>query len=305
MVEILVGAGGWSYFDVPGDRLRSYSEAFRTVEVNSTYYRIPRLGRVEAWRRRVSPSFEFTVRCNRDLTWTLELGSMDACLEVLGRMREVCTVLDARVLHVMSPAGFELSGERVDMIDGLLSSGKFGGLRLAWEIRSGPTEGKERLLRVLQDHGVVHSVDLSRETPTYSSDLAYSRLFGKGEHNVYQFTNSELKDIDGRARSTGAAKVYLNFHGTRMYKDAARISVYEATGTFPKLTRGVGVDSVIEVLGEDAQFPSTTSMLLKSQGWKVCEWEANQQLRVSDILSKIEEKRFQTLQDLQLELRKL
>jgi uncharacterized protein YecE (DUF72 family) len=305
LVEILVGAGGWSYFVVPGDRLRSYSEAFRTVEVNSTYYRVPRLGRVEAWRRRVPPSFEFTVRCNQDLTWTIELGSLDACLEVLGRMREVCTVLGARVLHILSPAAFELSGKRVAMIDGLLSAGKLDDLRLAWEIRAGPSVGKERLLRVLQDHGVVHSVDLSRESPAYSSDLAYSRLFGKGEHNVYQFTNSELGDIDKRARSTGAAKVYLNFHGTRMYKDAARISVYEATGTFPKVTRGVGVDSVIEVLGEDAQFPSTTSILLRSQGWKVCEWKADQQLRLSDILSRIEEKRFQSLHDLQLELRNL
>ncbi len=47
-----------------------------------------------------------------------------------------------------------------------------------------------------------------------------------------------------------------------MYKDAARLSVYEATEKFPKVTRSLGVVSVLEVLKEDAVFPSTTSELI-------------------------------------------
>jgi len=119
---------------------------------------------------------------------------------------------------------------------------------------------------------VVHSVDLSRETLGYESDIVYSRLFGKGVHNLYQFTNSELEEMDRRVKASKAAKAYLNFHGTRMYKDAARISVFEATGKFPKTTHSIGIDSVLEVLKEDAKFPSSTSELIRSQGWKVCEW---------------------------------
>lgn len=53
MVEILTGAGGWEYFNVPSDRLHNYARAFRTVEVNSTFYTIPPLSLVESWRRRV------------------------------------------------------------------------------------------------------------------------------------------------------------------------------------------------------------------------------------------------------------
>jgi len=40
LVETLIGTGGWSYFNVPDDRLRAYSKAFKTVEVNSTIFAV-------------------------------------------------------------------------------------------------------------------------------------------------------------------------------------------------------------------------------------------------------------------------
>ena len=48
----------------------------------------------------------------------------------------------------------------------------------------------------MQDLNIVHSVDLSKENPSYASDVMYSRLFGKGQKNLYQFTDEELVDID-------------------------------------------------------------------------------------------------------------
>lgn len=72
LVEVLVGAGGWAYFNVSGDRLRGYAKAFRMVEVNSTFYRIPPLSLVRSWRRRVPEDFKFTVRCHREITRRLQ-----------------------------------------------------------------------------------------------------------------------------------------------------------------------------------------------------------------------------------------
>ncbi|MCJ7770571.1 DUF72 domain-containing protein [Candidatus Bathyarchaeota archaeon] len=303
MVEILIGAGGWSYFNVPGDRLRAYASAFKTVEVNSTYYRIPPVSVVERWRKRVPDDFEFTVRCNQGLISRLQNEPVSSSLRLYDEMKEICSVLDAKIMHIQIPSDFILNNPNLSKIEKFLSLIDTSRPGMAWEIRSPKNEDKDNILRILQRHNIVHCIDLSRETPSASDNIIYSRLFGKGEHNIYQFTNTELKEIDGKVRTSSASKAYLNFHGTRMYKDAARISIYEATSIFPKVTKGIGISSVIEVLKEDAQFPSTTSELAKSQGWKVCEWNIGQQLHLSEILSKIEEKRFASINDLEFELK--
>jgi uncharacterized protein YecE (DUF72 family) len=303
LVEILIGTGGWSYFNVPGDRLRAYASAFKTVEVNSTYYMIPPLSMVEKWRKRVPDDFEFTVRCNQELIPRLQADPVSSSLRLYDEMKKICSVLDAKIMHIQIPSDFILDNANLSKTEQFLSMIDTSNPGMAWEIRSLENEGKDNLLRILQRHSVIHCVDLSKEESPVNDNIIYSRLFGKGEHNIYQFTNTELKEISGRVRASAASKAYLNFHGTRMYKDAARISIYEATGTFPKVTSGIGISSVIEVLEEDARFPSTTSELIMSQGWKVCEWNTGQQLHLSEILSRIEEKRFVSINDLEYELK--
>jgi uncharacterized protein YecE (DUF72 family) len=305
LVEILIGAGGWDYFNVPGDRLQNYARAFRTVEVNSTYYTLPPPAMVQSWRKRVPDAFEFTVRCNRELLNRLRRETLESSLQVFDRMKQICSVLKARILHVQIPSTYGLDKEEIEKIDEFLSTANLRDTRLAWEIRVPSGEGRRNLLNVLEEHEIIHAVDLSKENPAYESDIIYSRLFGKGFQNIYQFTNAELEQIDRKVKGSGAGKAYLNFHGTRMYKDAARISVYETSGNFPKVTLGVGVDSVLEVLEEDARFPVLTSELIRSQGWKVCEWKNNEQLRLSEVLSKIKERKFESILELATELRRL
>ena len=303
MVKVLIGTGGWSYFNVPGDRLRAYASAFKTVEVNSTYYRVPPLSTVERWRKRVPDDFEFTVRCNQELIPKLLAEPVSSSLRLHDEMRKICSVLDAKIMHVQVPSGFVLNDANLSKIEDFLPRIDTSNPSMAWEIRSPLNEEKDSMLRILQRHSIIHCVDLSREASSTVNNVVYSRLFGKGEHNIYQFTNTELKEIAEKVRNSAASRAYLNFHGTRMYKDAARISIYEATGIFPKVTSGIGISSVLEVLEEDARFPSTTSELIASQGWKVCEWDAGQQLRLSEILSGTEEKRFASITDLELELK--
>jgi hypothetical protein len=55
----------------------------------------------------------------------------------------------------------------------------------------------------MQDFGIIQSVDLSVKKPQLCSELAYSRLFGKGKHNVWQFTDDELAEIERNAEETG------------------------------------------------------------------------------------------------------
>jgi hypothetical protein len=64
--------------------------------------------------------------------------------------------------------------------------------------------------------------DLSIKTPSVESDILYSRLFGRGKHNIWQFTDDELLTIDHEIESINPRIAALSYHGVRMNMDAAR-----------------------------------------------------------------------------------
>jgi uncharacterized protein YecE (DUF72 family) len=49
----------------------------------------------------------------------------------------------------------------------------------------------------------------------------------------YQFDDAELLQIDRQVKEKSREEAYLTFHCARMYKDAARLKVYEKSGIFP------------------------------------------------------------------------
>ena len=67
-----VGTSGWTYDDWNGrfyppgvagaERLVHYARVFDTVEVNSTFYRLPFEGVVAGWNRRLGPDFHLALR---------------------------------------------------------------------------------------------------------------------------------------------------------------------------------------------------------------------------------------------------
>ena len=86
--NVRVGTSGWSYptgkgtwngifYPVAGrrprasgkfDELRFYAEHFHTVEVNSTFYRIPSAATAESWARRTPNGFEFSLKLFQKFT---------------------------------------------------------------------------------------------------------------------------------------------------------------------------------------------------------------------------------------------
>jgi len=75
---ISIGTSGYSFPDWVGtfyptgtkrqDMLGFYSRHFRTVEVNSTYYRIPPPRVLEQMERKTPPGFDFIVKLNKAMT---------------------------------------------------------------------------------------------------------------------------------------------------------------------------------------------------------------------------------------------
>lgn len=76
--KALIGTSGWSYRDWVGpfyvdgttakDYLAAYAEQFPVVEVDSTFYGVPRSSTVENWSRRTPEGFRFALKVPRDVT---------------------------------------------------------------------------------------------------------------------------------------------------------------------------------------------------------------------------------------------
>jgi uncharacterized protein YecE (DUF72 family) len=300
VADYLVGTGGWAYFKVPGRApLRAYSEIFNFVEVNYTFYEYPDLRRVEKWRRTVPEDFTFSVRCHQDLTHRIGLKPVDEAYYVLGRMVSYCEVLDAPFLVLETPTSYLLNQEEVDRVRDLLSSANLRDVRLVWEVRASVTPA---VVNLMKDLNIVHCVDLSRGKPSFYSDVVYSRLFGKGKHNLYEFTDEELIEIDKRTQSSHKI-IAMAYHGARMHTDAARFMQYKKTGKFMPVTSFTGVDSARAVLSEDAVFPSSKAELIEHQGWKVVDVTADKRVHLSELLSDIAEKTYNDVDEVAKELR--
>jgi uncharacterized protein YecE (DUF72 family) len=77
-MQILVGTSGYSYKEWRGsfypedikapDMLRYYAERFSAVEINNTFYRMPKAPVLEGWAGQVPPGFLFVLKASQRIT---------------------------------------------------------------------------------------------------------------------------------------------------------------------------------------------------------------------------------------------
>ncbi len=299
MTEFRIGTGGWEYFIIPKVHpLEAYSRAFNFVEVNSTFYQMPNLELVKSWRNYVPKDFDFSVRCNKKLTHELQFESTPEIFTIFDQMITVCRFLDSEFLHFQTPPRFVFNNSNIKKVKNFFSSLKKTNVHYVLEIRD-PSPLNLSFVNLLKDLELIHCVDLLKGIePVYESDLLYSRIFGKGFHNVYQPLDRELRQIDKTASKEGLKKSIIVMHSNKMFKDAARFKIYKESGSFPTVTNSTGVNSLIEVLKEDAIFPSNKFDLMTDQGWKLIDLTPSCRVRASDLIQKLPEKIYYGLNDI-------
>jgi len=92
-MNLYVGTSGYSYKewkgtfypeDLPNKQmLRFYSERFRTVEINNTFYRMPKATVVEAWAREVPAEFKFVLKASQRITHVRRLKDVEEAVSML------------------------------------------------------------------------------------------------------------------------------------------------------------------------------------------------------------------------------
>lgn len=101
-MNLYVGTSGYSYKEWKGtfypkdlpdkQMLRFYGERFRTVEINNTFYRMPKASVLEAWASEVGADFRFVLKASQRITHMQRLkdagDSVSYLLEVAGALKE-------------------------------------------------------------------------------------------------------------------------------------------------------------------------------------------------------------------------
>jgi uncharacterized protein YecE (DUF72 family) len=103
-MQIRVGTSGWSYkewkgifypVDLPPDQmLRYYASRLATVEINNSFYRIPKEKVLLDWAAEVPPDFRFVLKASRRITHINRLADED---DSLGYFLRTANVLGERL----------------------------------------------------------------------------------------------------------------------------------------------------------------------------------------------------------------
>jgi uncharacterized protein YecE (DUF72 family) len=234
-----------------------YYRSFGIVELQSTFYRLPRQSTVERWREAAPSGFEFVVKAwqvithpSSSPTWkrgklTLPKAKLSRYgylrptaenFEAFDRTLDACDILRARVCLIQCPPSFQPAPQNVRNLKRFLTKVDRRGLTIAWEPR-GDWPAKTQLIRKLCNQlRLAHVVDLFRRDPASSAGLVYCRLHGLGNREVnyaYRYTDIDLKQLARKVLSLekkGCQEAYVLFNNITMLEDAKRFQQLVSKG---------------------------------------------------------------------------
>jgi uncharacterized protein YecE (DUF72 family) len=103
-VRVRVGTSGYSYPEWKGnfypekiaasDMLHYYAERFPTVEINNTFYRMPKEAMLQGWAEQVPADFTFVIKASQRIT---HIKRLKECEEELRYLFRVTAVLGSRL----------------------------------------------------------------------------------------------------------------------------------------------------------------------------------------------------------------
>jgi uncharacterized protein YecE (DUF72 family) len=189
---ISIGTSGWSYDHwepelyppgLPaGRRLDRYAESFRTVELNSSFYRWPRPAAFASWRRRLPPGFGMSVKAPRGLTHARKLLEPEAWIERIAAGWHELGDRRAVLLVQLGPAQAR-DDARLDWFLAALP----GWIKVAVEFRH-PSWASEDVFALLAARGAAYCVMSGARLPCVlrvTAPFCYVRLHGPDDDHLY------------------------------------------------------------------------------------------------------------------------
>jgi len=221
---IYVGTSGYSYKEwkgsfyptnlSPKDMLAYYAERFKTVELNNTFYRLPKPNMIESWMAQVPKDFRFSVKASQGITHFRRLKDAAAATRTMLNVMSTFQDRLAAVLFRM-PEDFEKDIERLETFLKALPADT----RAVFEFRH-PSWFDDEVLALLRSQNRVLCVSDRDEMPLdhidKTADWGYVRL------RRVNYSDADLKTWAKRIKA-------------QKWKDTYVFFKHEDKGTGPKL----------------------------------------------------------------------
>jgi uncharacterized protein YecE (DUF72 family) len=185
-----------------------YFLKFPCVEINSSFYNLPKVETAERWRAQAPEGFQFALKawqvithCSdsptykrtrldpRDRPHCGHFGFNPTIRWAWDETFAVAKALQAFFVLFQCPVSFRPTRENVDGLRRFFERAKRGKFLMGWEPR-GAWE-LELVGKLCDELDLVHVVDPFQTTSTGQSKLRYFRLHGIGGHG-HRFSNEEL-----------------------------------------------------------------------------------------------------------------
>jgi uncharacterized protein YecE (DUF72 family) len=223
-VTVRTGTSGYSYDEWKGnfypekiaakDMLRFYAERFPTVEINNTFYRMPKEPLLQGWAGQVPESFRFVIKASQKIT---HIQRLKDCGDLLTYLFRVCGSLGTRLgpLLFQLPPNFKKDLPRLQAFFAAMPERR----RVAVEFRHASWFDDE-VYATLRAEGAALCVADTGEEPAVplvaTTDWGYLRLRRE------EFSDRELRDWAKRIRE-------------QPWSDAFVFLKHEEEGKGPKL----------------------------------------------------------------------
>jgi uncharacterized protein YecE (DUF72 family) len=212
-MNLYVGTSGYSYKEWKGkfypeglaekQMLTFYGERFRSVEINNTFYRMPKASVLEAWAAMVPPDFKFVLKASQRITHYQRLkdagDSVSYLLDVAGVLKERLGPLLFQL-----PPDLKKDAPRLRDFVVLLPPNR----RLAFEFRH-QSWFDDEVFGILRDHQAalcIAEAENDLEIPLVSTaDWGYLRL------RRPDYGDAELKAWAERVRQQGWRDAFIFF----------------------------------------------------------------------------------------------
>jgi uncharacterized protein YecE (DUF72 family) len=222
---------------------REYFRLFNLIEIQQTFYQLPRLQTADKWRQAAPQGFEFTLKAWQLITHEptsptyRRLGRKIGAEEMnrFGRFRPTEEVfeawnqtfmfarkLGANVVVFQCPASFRPSEENVSNMHEFFTRVDRDGIGFAWEPRGKWPE--ELIIKLCQDLDLVHCVDPFKNEPSHG-DFQYFRLHGITSYD-YNYTDADLQRLRGWVERK---PTYVLFNNNWMRDNALRFLKFDKT----------------------------------------------------------------------------
>ncbi len=234
---IVIGTSGWQYddwrADLYGDApkrewLRIFAHRFPIVEVNNTFYNLPKDETFVRWRRESAEGFTFAIKASRFITHIRRLRDCRAPVRLLwNRCRRLGGKLGPILFQL--PPNLPEDAARLEAFLGVLP----GSMRAAFEFRH-RSWATERVNRLLDEAGcalVLADRPGARVPDALTGGWSYVR-FHQGTPTAPGYRRGKLRRWAERIAGLDAADVFVFFNN-----DAGGAAVRDARTLTALLTR--------------------------------------------------------------------